>query len=176
MPIPCVPQAKIVHKAVHIKTSCCLPTGSWDGTLRLWDLNSGNTTRRFIGHSKDVLSVAFSVDNRQVQCSAKLRPTQKDLWPMKTAAAASDAPLQHGWTLACFTCIQHSYCIRCSRGAHAAQSFVPKQEPRCPLCLMRIRTHHIPFVRKYMHCIAQAKHQFLTWNSSMIQHYFRRCF
>lgn len=41
-------------------------SGSWDGTLRLWDLNSGNTTRRFIGHSKDVLSVAFSVDNRQI--------------------------------------------------------------------------------------------------------------
>lgn len=45
-------------------------TGSWDGTLRLWDLNSGNTTRRFIGHSKDVLSVAFSVDNRQVRFPA----------------------------------------------------------------------------------------------------------
>merc|ERR1719514_1259 len=41
-------------------------SGSWDGTLRLWDLNTGNTTRRFIGHSKDVLSVAFSVDNRQI--------------------------------------------------------------------------------------------------------------
>ena len=41
-------------------------SGSWDGTLRLWDLNTGNTTRRFVGHSKDVLSVAFSVDNRQV--------------------------------------------------------------------------------------------------------------
>ena len=41
-------------------------SGSWDATLRLWDLNSGNTTRRFIGHAKDVLSVAFSVDNRQV--------------------------------------------------------------------------------------------------------------
>ncbi len=41
-------------------------SGSWDGTLRLWDLNTGNTTRRFIGHQKDVLSVAFSVDNRQV--------------------------------------------------------------------------------------------------------------
>jgi len=41
-------------------------SGSWDGTLRLWDLNTGATTRRFIGHTKDVLSVAFSADNRQI--------------------------------------------------------------------------------------------------------------
>jgi WD40 repeat protein len=36
------------------------------GTLRLWEINSGRTTRRFVGHAKDVLSVAFSVDNRQI--------------------------------------------------------------------------------------------------------------
>jgi len=41
-------------------------SGSWDGTLRLWDLSTGNTTRRFVGHTKDVLSVAFSADNRQI--------------------------------------------------------------------------------------------------------------
>jgi len=41
-------------------------SGSWDGTLRLWDLNTGNSTRRFVGHTKDVLSVAFSADNRQI--------------------------------------------------------------------------------------------------------------
>lgn len=41
-------------------------SGSWDGTLRLWDLNTGITTRRFVGHGKDVLSVAFSADNRQI--------------------------------------------------------------------------------------------------------------
>jgi len=41
-------------------------SGSWDGTLRLWDLNFGTTTRRFVGHTKDVLSVAFSSDNRQI--------------------------------------------------------------------------------------------------------------
>jgi len=41
-------------------------SGSWDGTLRLWDLTTGQTTRRFIGHTKDVLSVAFSADNRQI--------------------------------------------------------------------------------------------------------------
>jgi len=41
-------------------------SGSWDGTLRLWDLNTGTTTRHFYGHTKDVLSVAFSADNRQI--------------------------------------------------------------------------------------------------------------
>lgn len=55
-------------------------SGSWDGTLRLWDLNTGNTTRRFVGHTKDVLSVAFSVDNRQV------RDTHNIAWYPFTAA------------------------------------------------------------------------------------------
>ncbi|WP_258318266.1 WD40 repeat domain-containing protein, partial [Escherichia coli] len=41
-------------------------SGSWDGTLRLWDLTTGTTTRRFDGHTKDVLSVVFSSDNRQI--------------------------------------------------------------------------------------------------------------
>jgi len=48
-------------------------SGSWDGTLRLWDLNTGLTTRRFVGHSKDVLSVAFSADNRQIVSGSRDR-------------------------------------------------------------------------------------------------------
>jgi len=43
----------------------CL-SSSWDGTLRLWDLTTGETARQFIGHKKDALSVAFSPDNRQI--------------------------------------------------------------------------------------------------------------
>ncbi|KAF9018012.1 guanine nucleotide binding protein beta subunit [Hymenopellis radicata] len=41
-------------------------SSSWDHTLRLWDLNTGATTRRFVGHTSDVLSVSFSADNRQI--------------------------------------------------------------------------------------------------------------
>jgi len=53
-------------------------SGSWDGSLRLWDLNFGTTTRRFVGHSKDVLSVAFSVDNRQIVSGSRDRSIK--LW------------------------------------------------------------------------------------------------
>jgi guanine nucleotide-binding protein subunit beta-2-like 1 protein len=41
-------------------------SGSWDKTMRLWDLNTGATVRTFHGHTKDVNSVAFSGDNRQI--------------------------------------------------------------------------------------------------------------
>lgn len=41
-------------------------SGSWDKTLRLWDLQQGVSTRQFCSHTKDVLSVAFSADNRQI--------------------------------------------------------------------------------------------------------------
>jgi len=43
--------------------------------LRLWDLTTGQTTRRFadpkFGHQKDVLSVAFSADNRQIVSASR---------------------------------------------------------------------------------------------------------
>jgi guanine nucleotide-binding protein subunit beta-2-like 1 protein len=41
-------------------------SGSWDKTMRLWDLNTGATVRKFSGHTKDVNAVAFSGDNRQI--------------------------------------------------------------------------------------------------------------
>ncbi|KAI9271482.1 guanine nucleotide-binding protein subunit beta-2-like 1 [Phascolomyces articulosus] len=41
-------------------------SASWDKTLRLWDLNTGTTTRRFVGHTNDVMTVSFSADNRQI--------------------------------------------------------------------------------------------------------------
>lgn len=48
-------------------------SGSWDHTLRLWDLNTGRTTRQFRGHTNDVLSVAFSSDDRQIVSGSRDR-------------------------------------------------------------------------------------------------------
>lgn len=53
-------------------------SASWDRTLRLWELQTGATTRRFVGHTGDVLSVSFSADNRQIVSGARDRTIK--LW------------------------------------------------------------------------------------------------
>ncbi len=66
---------------------------SWDATLRLWDLNTGATTKRFVGHNKDVLSVAFSTDNRQSVSCGRDKTT--------SSAAARSARARPGRAWAC---------------------------------------------------------------------------
>jgi len=41
-------------------------SGSWDKTLRLWDLEKANCRQQFKSHRNDVLSVAFSPENKQI--------------------------------------------------------------------------------------------------------------
>jgi guanine nucleotide-binding protein subunit beta-2-like 1 protein len=41
-------------------------------------LNTGQTTRRFVGHTSDVLSVSFSADNRQIVSGSRDRSIK--LW------------------------------------------------------------------------------------------------
>jgi len=49
--------------------NCFVISSSWDKSLRLWDLRTGQTTRQFHGHQKEVFTVAFSPDNRQILSS-----------------------------------------------------------------------------------------------------------
>jgi guanine nucleotide-binding protein subunit beta-2-like 1 protein len=57
----------------HIIQDVCLSqdgqyalTASWDHTMRLWDLTTGNSVCKFLGHADDVLSASFSPDNRLI--------------------------------------------------------------------------------------------------------------
>lgn len=50
---------------------------SSDTDLRLWDLSTGYTAERFVGHLDDVLALSLSFDSRQIvsasrDCSIKL--------------------------------------------------------------------------------------------------------
>ena len=74
-----------LHGHSHIVSDCVISSdgayalsSSWDKTLRLWELSSGQTTRRFVGHNNDVLSVSFSADNRQIVSGSRDRTIK--LW------------------------------------------------------------------------------------------------
>lgn len=46
-------------------------SASWDRTLRLWDLETGETTQRFVGHKGDVLSVSIAKNLRQIVSASR---------------------------------------------------------------------------------------------------------
>lgn len=57
-------------------------SGSWDGTLKLWEVKTGKKVRTFRGHKDLVMSVAFSPDGRYA-LSASFDKTLK-LWEVAT--------------------------------------------------------------------------------------------
>jgi guanine nucleotide-binding protein subunit beta-2-like 1 protein len=72
-----VAERRLTGHRHHVSDLCLSNDGkyglsaSWDGSLRLWDLETGVAERKFHSHTKDVLSVAFSGDNRQIVSGAR---------------------------------------------------------------------------------------------------------
>ncbi|HEX3047563.1 MAG TPA: caspase family protein [Bacillota bacterium] len=57
-------------------------TGSWDQTLKLWEINTGRQIRNFIGHSDSIMSVAISPDGRYALSGSY--DNSLKLWNIKT--------------------------------------------------------------------------------------------
>jgi len=57
-------------------------SGSWDGTLRLWDVRTGRGVRAFSGHKGEVRAVAFSPDGQRALSGASDRKLM--LWDVLT--------------------------------------------------------------------------------------------
>jgi WD40 repeat protein/uncharacterized caspase-like protein len=59
-----VGHSQLVCSVAFSADSRTLASGSWDNTIKLWDVGTGRLMRTLIGHSSDVSSVAFSPDGK----------------------------------------------------------------------------------------------------------------
>lgn len=61
----------IIQDAVISPDGFFALSASWDNTLRLWNLETGETTQKFIGHTNDVLSVSIAKNSRQIVSASR---------------------------------------------------------------------------------------------------------
>lgn len=81
-------------------------SSSWDGTLRLWHLETGEATKQFMGHTNDVCSVAFSPDNRQIISGSRDRTIKmwNTIGACKWTSTEADNTSHRDWV----TCVRFS--------------------------------------------------------------------
>ncbi|WP_176214713.1 caspase family protein [Reichenbachiella faecimaris] len=61
-----------------------LLTGSWDGKAKLWDMASGLSVQKFVGHEGQIFTTAFSSNGKQIATAGSDRTAR--LWDINSGA------------------------------------------------------------------------------------------
>lgn len=77
-------------------------SGSWDNTIKLWDMDTGELLKSYYGHHQPVFSVRFSSDGKKfISCSKDF--TVK-IWDIESAAIEKNLVGHSSWVYtACFS-------------------------------------------------------------------------
>lgn len=78
-----MPHQGKVNQSVFSPDGCYALSASEDGTLRLWDVQTGKSVRTFLGHTGAVRTCTFSPDGRYALSSALLDNTLR-AWEINT--------------------------------------------------------------------------------------------
>ena len=87
-----------------------LASGSWDGTIKLWDLQTRKLQRTLTEHSKDVASVIFCPDGQTLVSGSydnTIKRWHLDTGKLLSSLCKSSSPTE------CFTLNGHSHRIEC---------------------------------------------------------------
>jgi WD40 repeat protein len=73
-------------------------SGSFDNTLRVWDLESGQTIRTLQGHTREVSAVALTPDGRRVVSGSQDNSVR--LWDLESGETILTLQGHTGWVYA----------------------------------------------------------------------------
>jgi WD40 repeat protein len=86
---------RYVWKVVFSPDGCYLASGSWDSTVKIWDVKTGKELKTLRGHAGFIYGLAFSPDSRWLATASgsashgEVKVWDADLWQTSASGGGS---------------------------------------------------------------------------------------